>query len=98
MSKRRADLGDLINLGNVELRRVKPTKTEKRAKTGQDKVVDYALRERGLSNHRRSAKPQHRAKRPLVLEGTRDVPDFGKPVSSAVAAFLSKETRSLKSK
>ncbi|KZM24044.1 mitochondrion [Ascochyta rabiei] len=56
--KPRADLGDLIHLGNVELRRSKPTLTEKRTKTGMEKVVQYALWERGLDTKgkRRSAK------------------------------------------
>jgi hypothetical protein len=49
-TKKKADLGDLINLGNVELRSSKPTKVEKRSKTGMDKVLSYALYERGLGN------------------------------------------------
>lgn len=47
-SRRRADLGDLIRLGNVELRRVKANLKEKRTKTGLQKVYTYALHERGL--------------------------------------------------
>jgi hypothetical protein len=47
---RRADLGDLIRLGNVELRSTPRTKVEMREKKGMQKVVQYALWERGLSS------------------------------------------------
>lgn len=95
-ARRRADLGDLINLGNVELRRVKATKTEKRTKTGLDKVVQYALWERGLGSSRPSKPVQHGKRKSLVLEGTRTVPEFGKPMSSKGATFLAKKTREWK--
>ena len=42
------DLGDLLTLGNVELRRRKENKTELRRKIGLEKKVEYALWERGL--------------------------------------------------
>ncbi|KAH6616686.1 actin-domain-containing protein [Boeremia exigua] len=42
--KKKADLGDLLMLGNVELRKSKPTKTEKRTKTGMEKVVQGGKR------------------------------------------------------
>jgi hypothetical protein len=92
-TKRKADLGDLINLGNVELRRVKPTKTEKRTKAGLDKVVQYALWERGLGNGMpsTSAKKGKRKSRSVGQGRTRSV--FGKPMSSKGAGFLAKKTR-----
>ncbi|CAO2658305.1 Nn.00g060280.m01.CDS01 [Neocucurbitaria sp. VM-36] len=90
LSRRRADLGDLINLGNVELRRVKPTKTEKRTKTGLDKVVQYALWERGLKIPKA---PSRGKSRPQVLEGTRQASNYGKPMSGKGANFLAKRTR-----
>lgn len=74
--KRRADLGDLLTLGNVELRRAKPTMTEKRTKTGMEKVVQYALWERGLDT-----KGSRRGK------GRKDVP-VGTPLSQRSAKFL----------
>ena len=46
--KRKADLGDLIKLGNVDIRSVKPTKQELRDEIGLGKVIRYALVERGL--------------------------------------------------
>ncbi|KAH8732203.1 actin-domain-containing protein [Phaeosphaeriaceae sp. PMI808] len=67
-SRRRADLGDLITLGNVEVRRVKASKTEKRTKTGMAK---YDSR---------------------MVEGTRQVPDFGSPLSNKAATMLAKWT------
>ena len=41
--KKKADLGDLLVLGNVEMHRSRPTKK------GLEKVVEYALWERGLT-------------------------------------------------
>jgi hypothetical protein len=92
----------LITLGNVELRRVKPTKTEKRSNTGMQKVVEYALWERGLDMGRasRQAKLQDkgvvlRDGTPMPLrfkEGTRAVPEFGQPVSNRVARTAAKGT------
>ncbi|KAF9697324.1 hypothetical protein EKO04_005111 [Ascochyta lentis] len=76
--KPRADLGDLIHLGNVELRRSKPTLTEKRTKTGMEKVVQYALWERGLDT---------KGKRGSTGKGQRDVP-VGTPLSQRTAKFL----------
>ncbi|KAF1842548.1 actin-domain-containing protein [Cucurbitaria berberidis CBS 394.84] len=92
LSRRRADLGDLINLGNVELRRVKATKTEKRTKTGLDKVVQYALWERGLGGNKSSTSAKHGKSKPRILEGTRQAPAFGKPMSGKGATFLAKKT------
>jgi hypothetical protein len=85
--KKKANLGDLINLGNVELRRVKPTATEKRTKTGLEKVVTYALWERGLggagpraTSKKRAGKKSKGAVRPSL--------EFGKPLSSRGANYL----------
>lgn len=74
--KKRPDLGDLLTLGNVELRKSKPTATEKRTKTGMEKVVQYALWERGLDS-----KGRGRGK------GRKDVP-VGAPLSKKSARFL----------
>jgi len=102
-SRRRADLGDLFNLGNVELRRSKATKTEKRTRTGIEKVIDYAFYERGL--HKDQSMEQRAQKvgtpHPLGLklggkkyfEGTRAVPEYGRPVPSGAANLLIKHTR-----
>lgn len=76
--KMRANLGDLIHLGNVELKRAKPTMTEKRTKTGMEKVVQYALWERGLDT---------KGKKRNSGKGGRDVP-VGAPVSQRTAKFL----------
>lgn len=66
-AKKRADLGDLIKLGNVEIRNVKPTKQELRDKIGLGKVIRYALLERGLvkpsKTHRKA-----RRKSPVIQE------------------------------
>lgn len=72
----RANLGDLIHLGNVELKRTKPTMTDRRTKTGLEKVVQYALWERGLDT-----KGSGRGK------GRKDVP-VGMPLSRKSANFL----------
>ena len=56
-ARRKINLGDLIQLGNVELRRVRPTKKDVRGEIGLQKVVQYALKERGLSSGK-LAKPQ----------------------------------------
>lgn len=100
-ARKRADLGDLITLGNVELRRVKATKTEKRTKTGMDKVLQYALWERGLaaSATQQQSKPADENALGFRLgfknakEGSREVPEFGKVVSSKGATLLAKRTR-----
>jgi actin-related protein 6 len=96
-SKSRADLGDLITLGNVQLHRVKPDKIEQRTKTGIEKVIHYALWERGLApstpqKSRRTSSSKSR-KGPRVLEGTRQIPEFGKPVPSKIVAKLVKRTK-----
>ena len=93
LSRRRADLGDLIKLGNVELRRVKPTKTEKRTKIGLDKVVQYALWERGLGDGNSPRVGNRGKSRSRILEGTRQAPEFGKPMSGKGATYLAKKTR-----
>jgi hypothetical protein len=48
-ARRRADLGDLISLGNVAIRPSKPTELDLNRKKGLQKVITYALWERGLS-------------------------------------------------
>jgi actin-related protein 6 len=72
-----------LHLGNVELRRNKPNMIEKRTKTGINKVIEYALWERGLANKTHKSRP--RAK---IIEGTRAVPEFGRPISDKGAKFL----------
>ena len=99
---RKADLRDLINLGNVELRRRKANKTEKRTKIGQEKVINYALWERGL--HMKQNLPPLDAPRKHILglrlgfprrivEGTRTVPEFGRALPSGVVNALVSETK-----
>jgi hypothetical protein len=95
-TKRRADLGDLINLGNVEIRRVKPTKTEKRSKTGQDKVVSYALWERGLGDGI-PGRIQELRKRKVRVDHARPGRDAVNPLSSKAANFLVNKADQLKS-
>ncbi|KAG9206966.1 hypothetical protein G6514_000257 [Epicoccum nigrum] len=74
--KKKADLGDLLVLGNVEMHRSRPTKRDERVKIGQEKVVEYALWERGLTTKRGRAK------------GKRvDVP-IGMPLSEKSAKLL----------
>ncbi|KAH4117859.1 hypothetical protein HBI62_070740 [Parastagonospora nodorum] len=89
-SQRRADLGDLITAGNVQLRKNRPTKMEIRTKTGQAKSITRALRERGLLTN---SELDTRRDSPLkdkigLIEGTRDIPDFGKPLSSKSVNYL----------
>jgi hypothetical protein len=86
-TKRRADLGDLINLGNVELRRVKANKT------GLDKVVNYALRERGLGNGVPSRIQEIRAKKARSVRHVRTQREFVNPLSSKAAKFLETRTQ-----
>ncbi|KAF1948071.1 hypothetical protein EJ02DRAFT_429807 [Clathrospora elynae] len=93
-AKRKPDLGDLINLGNVSLRRVKPTKAEKRTSTGLDKVVQYALWERGLGTgvpSRLGNKGKRVARVGKGVAGKERV--FEKVMSSRGANFLAKKTR-----
>lgn len=92
-SERKANLGDLLTLGNVELRRVRPTKAENRVKTGLDKVVQYALWERGLGSGRSALSVQHRRQKSAVREGTREVPEFGRVIGSRAADYLSQQTK-----
>jgi hypothetical protein len=86
----------------VELRSKKANDTEKDTKTGIKKVMNYALYERGLYGRvtpraQRKARTEH----PLGLElggkkyveGTRDVPEYGRPVPSGAANLLVKYTR-----
>ena len=88
--KKKANLGDLINLGNVELRRVKPTATEKRTKTGLEKVVTYALWERGLGGAKRTASVQTKKRGSKKSKGGVAANlEFGKPLSSRGVNYLS---------
>ncbi|KAL1800630.1 hypothetical protein ACET3X_000972 [Alternaria dauci] len=96
-TKRRADLGDLINLGNVELRRVKPNKTEKRSKTGMDKVVNYALWERGLGSGVPSRIQEIRLRKARGVRHARKQPEVVNPLSSKAANFLATKTQEWKS-
>lgn len=75
--KKKADLGDLLTLGNVELKKSKPTMTDRRTKTGMEKVVQYALWERGLDTKKRRRGGRRNA----------DVP-VGTPLSQKSARFL----------
>lgn len=103
--RRKADLGDLIRLGNVELRRAKPTKTEKRIDTGMQKVLRYALWERKLDfgrAFREKRAEDWQVTRNLrygtpdpqlpVKEGTSTFPGFGQPVSRMEAQLLKERT------
>ena len=78
--KKKADLGDLLVLGNVEMHRSRPTKKDERVKIGLEKVVEYALWERGLAT-----KEGRRNKKKRV-----DVP-IGMPLSEKSAKFLVKK-------
>jgi hypothetical protein len=100
--RRKADLGDLLTLGNVELRRAKPTKPENRKKTGIYKVIGYALKERRLLERQHLQGTEPEPEHPLglkvgvdygVREGTRDVPEYGRPVTSKGVNTLVKATR-----
>ncbi len=76
-----ADLGDLLTLGNVELKKSRSTMTEKRTKVGLEKVVQYALWERGLdTKSRRRGGKRHM-----------DVP-VGTPLTRKSAKFLIAKT------
>ncbi|KAI8936858.1 hypothetical protein NX059_006095 [Plenodomus lindquistii] len=91
-TRQKANLGDLITLGNVEIRRARPNKAEKNTKTGLDKVVQYALSERGLRTPghglgrtvRRGTNSSQRSK--SVAVG----PDLGRIISSEGAKSLEK--------
>jgi hypothetical protein len=90
----RADLGDLINLGNVELRRRSPNKMELRRKAGLQKVYQKALAERGLQPNALDERIYQKLKNKVgVVEGTRRVPSFGKALSSKGASYLADQTR-----
>lgn len=96
-AKRRADLGDLINLGNVELRRVKPTKIEKRSKTGQDKVISYALWERGLGSGIPARLGQIKQKKLQGAKNAQSERGTVNPLTSKAADFLLKKSGNLQS-
>jgi hypothetical protein len=90
---RRADLGDLIRLGNVELRSTPRTKVEMREKKGLQKVVQYALWERGLSSIGTKQRKIAEGKKNIsVSGGKRDVPLSAKPLRSTAASYLEKKT------
>ncbi|KAE8836854.1 hypothetical protein PTNB73_07759 [Pyrenophora teres f. teres] len=92
-AKRKADLGDLITLGNVELRREKVTKTEKRVKTGLNKVIGYALWERGLTAQTiPTPRTKGKKSRGVGEQGGKQA-EFAKPLSSKGAAYLAKTAR-----
>jgi hypothetical protein len=92
--KRKADLGDLITLGNVEIRRVKATKPEKRSRIGLDKVVHYALWERGLGTGMPLTTAKKGKRRARAVVGlSRKRAEFSKPLSGKGADFLAKKTR-----
>ncbi|KAG9191888.1 hypothetical protein G6011_10622 [Alternaria panax] len=97
VTKRRADLGDLINLGNVELRRVKANKTEKRSKTGLDKVVNYALWERGLGSGMPSRLQEIRKRKARGVRHARTQRQLINPLTSKAANFLASKTQEWKS-
>lgn len=74
----------------MQIRKSKPTKIEIRTRTGQAKSITRALRERGLLAN---SELDTRRDRPLkdiigLIEGTRDIPDFGKPLSSKSVNYL----------
>lgn len=92
-SYKKAGLGELIHMGNVELRRTKLNSTEKRRATGLDKVVQYALWERGLGRGKASRSIAQGKARVPVLEGTREVPEFGKPMSGNAASYLATKSQ-----
>ncbi|KAI4655443.1 hypothetical protein J4E93_000155 [Alternaria ventricosa] len=96
-AKRRADLGDLINMGNVELRRVKPTKVEKRSKTGQDKVISYALWERGLGSGIPARLGQMKQKNRRGVKKAQPERGTVTPLTSKAASFLLKNGGSMQS-
>lgn len=79
--KKKATVGDLLTLGNVELKRRKPTATEKRIDTGLHKVVEYALWERGLASAKTGKK------RGKTSAKQTDVP-VGTPLNKKSAKFL----------
>lgn len=83
--KKKADVGDLLTLGNVELKKHKPTMTEKRKDTGLHKVIEYALWERGLANPSKGKKGGSRTRKQT------DVP-IGTPLSQKSARFLAGRT------
>lgn len=87
-TKQRADLGDLIVAGNVDLRRSKPTKTEKSVKSGMEKVVQYALWERGLSNGPSHSLSQEGQNKAMFKEDTRRTPQSGVPLGLQKAKDL----------
>lgn len=93
--RKKVDLGDLLTLGNVELHRTKPTATDKRKKTGLNKVVHYALWERGLTHDKNVEDVPVGRSSKTVVEGTRAVPEFGSVLSAKGAAFLAKQTKAL---
>jgi hypothetical protein len=92
-ARQRADLGDLIRLGNVKLRSSPPTKLEMREKKGMQKVVQYALWERGLSSMDDKQRKIREGNKSIVVSGgKRDVPLSGKPLSIKAASDLAKKT------
>lgn len=94
-SRRKADLGDLLVLGNVELRKKKASRSEEDRKKGMRKVINYALMERGLPV-RQERKYKELPDSKGVVEGTRDVPQFGKPLSSKAANYLAEKIKQKK--
>ncbi|RMZ71761.1 Actin arp-6 [Pyrenophora seminiperda CCB06] len=90
--KRKADLGDLLTLGNVQLLRSKPTKLDKRTKTGLTKVIGYALWERKLTPQplltSSTTKIKGKKTKRVVLQPGRKLPQFAKPLSGKGADYL----------
>jgi hypothetical protein len=80
------------------LRKVKADKTERLNKIGMNKVIKYALWERGLGRgqSQTSAETPTGTKLPRVpkaREGTRAMPEFGRPLSRKTVGKLTEWTK-----
>ncbi|KAF1837010.1 hypothetical protein BDW02DRAFT_566426 [Decorospora gaudefroyi] len=100
LAKRKPDLADLMHMGHVQLRRIPPTDAERRSKTGLDKVVAYALWERGLGDGIpvRMSLPRKKKMKSRMVEGEGEGRDatkavFLRPLGGGVAGFLERRTR-----
>ncbi|KAJ4305086.1 hypothetical protein N0V90_000616 [Kalmusia sp. IMI 367209] len=88
-AKRKAHVGELLELGNVKIHRVRPNKVQQRTQIGLYKEVGRKLQLKDLINNERPRRFNE-----TIVEGTKLVPSFGLPVSPNATQKLKERTES----
>lgn len=89
-AKGKAHVGELLNLGNVNIHRVRPNKIQQRISTGLHKEIGRRLQVQDLINNERPKRFNNQ-----VVEGTKLVPNFGRPIAPIAAHKLKQRTEKL---